>query len=545
MSVEHTHAQLNEIQALIERAMQSSRGLPPDALDSMRAAHSRLASLVSAGGGDLPSADLGDLSRRRAEQALRLSEAKLRRLVDSDIIGVFYADTDGHITGGNDAFLAVIGYDQADLENGWVRWSEMTPPEYVDLDREHIAESHLRGACTPYEKEYIRKDGQRVPILIGYAFLDGSDTEYICYIIDLTAQRQAEEALRENRRRLLLATGASGIGTWDWDLQSASFTFDRRAQEIFGFQMDDPQTYERLQQAIHPEDRDRVIERIRSAQLAQEVYEQEVRIVWPDGAVRWVFAKGQTFVDSAGRPARMLGVVIDMTQRREAELNARSVSAQTEVQHRLMDHRERERLSIARDLHDGPVQDLIAISFGLQGVIQEISDPGLVATLQTLRNSVHEVVSSLRNYAGELRPPALAKFGLEKAIRSHADLFRQKHPEIRLTLQMHQVGPLLPEPARLALYRIYQEAMNNVVRHSGASEVVVRFEKDMEQAEFEIRDNGQGFDPPRDWLNLAREGHLGLVGIQERAEAVGGSVCFGSRPGEGTSILVRIPHLSG
>ncbi len=219
------------------------------------------------------------------------------------------------------------------------------------------------------------------------------------------------------------------------------------------------------------------------------------------------------------------------------------VDAQLEVQHRLMNLRERERMAIARDLHDGPVQDLIAISFGLLGAEQLTGEPAVVEALQELRKALHEQITALRNYAGELRPPALGKFGLEKAIRAHADLFREKHPEITLTLRMHQVGPLTSEPVRLALYRIYQEAMNNVVRHSQATEVNISFVKDEHQAEFEVRDNGKGFLLPNDWLNLAREGHLGLVGIQERAEAIGGVAIFTSSPGQGTSVMIRIDKM--
>jgi signal transduction histidine kinase len=221
----------------------------------------------------------------------------------------------------------------------------------------------------------------------------------------------------------------------------------------------------------------------------------------------------------------------------------RQVDAQWEVQHRLMNLRERERMAIARDLHDGPVQDLIAISFGLLGAEQLSGESAVVDALQEMRKALHEQITALRNYAGELRPPALGKFGLEKAIRAHAEQFREKHPEISLTLHMHQVGPLTSEPVRLALYRIYQEAMKNVVRHSEATEVHVSFEKDEHQAEFEVRDNGKGFVLPEDWLDLAREGHLGLVGIQERAEAIGGVAIFTSFPGRGTAVLIRINKL--
>jgi len=130
---------------------------------------------------------------------------------------------------------------------------------------------------------------------------------------------------------------------------------------------------------------------------------------------------------------------------------------------------------------------------------------------------------------------------LEKAIRSHIDHFQKKHPEIHIHLDAVQEGALVPMEKRLALYRIYQEAINNILKHAEATEVTVRFRKDQEKAILEIQDNGKGFEEPPNELSLVRQGHFGLVGIRERAEAVGGFVEIISQAGEGTQIQVIVP----
>ncbi|MCC7449855.1 MAG: PAS domain S-box protein [Anaerolineae bacterium] len=135
-------------------------------------------------------------TRKRTEIALRDSESRLRRLVESDIIGVVYPDEAGNINEANDAFLNMVGYSRDDLRAGRVRWKDMTPPEYLPLDERGVAEAQERGSCTPYEKEYMRKDGSRIPIMIGYALLAESHTEYIGFILDLTARKRAENALK-------------------------------------------------------------------------------------------------------------------------------------------------------------------------------------------------------------------------------------------------------------------------------------------------------------------------------------------------------------
>jgi two-component system CheB/CheR fusion protein len=145
-----------------------------------------------------------DISERRhTDEALRRSEGRLRRLVDSDLFGVIFSDDQGGIQDANDAFLRMVGYTREEVQSGLIRWDQMTPPEHAEADRRGVAEALERGACVPYEKEYIRKDGSRVPILIGYALLEAPQPEFICFVLDLTPQKRLEEALRRQTEQLL------------------------------------------------------------------------------------------------------------------------------------------------------------------------------------------------------------------------------------------------------------------------------------------------------------------------------------------------------
>jgi PAS domain S-box-containing protein len=125
------------------------------------------------------------------------AEGRFRRLVDSNVQGVMFWNTKGEITGANDAFLRIVGYNREDLEVGHVRWSAMTPPEYADVDRHSLEEIAARGVNTPYEKEYIRKDGSRVPILVGAAIFEDSPDEGVCFLLDITERKIAEEKIRQ------------------------------------------------------------------------------------------------------------------------------------------------------------------------------------------------------------------------------------------------------------------------------------------------------------------------------------------------------------
>lgn len=252
-------------------------------------------------------------------------------------------------------------------------------------------------------------------------------------------------------------------------------------------------------------------------------------------------------VIAPGDENRLMSVLSDLTEQRRMERALLDSTAQREVQHRLLDQREQERQQVAHDLHDGPVQELTGITFFLRSlIVKEDSAAGmdraaLREELEAIQSSLQALISELRMYAGELRPPTLTKFGLEQTIRSHAEAFQVIHPDLRILLDLHQTGEKLPETIGVALFRIYQQALNNIIKHAGASEARVHMEKDERQVRLQIQDNGRGFVVLEDWIDLARQGHLGLLGMRERAEAVGGNLDVISTPGGGTQVITIVP----
>jgi PAS domain S-box-containing protein len=141
------------------------------------------------------------LENTRLYNDLQEREAKVRRLVDSNIIGICIWDVEGRIVEANEAFLRIVGYGRGDLVSGRLRWTELTPSEWREADNLALSELAATGVCTPFEKEYFRKDGSRVPILIGAASLEGRQDQGVAFVLDLTERKQAEENLRESERR--------------------------------------------------------------------------------------------------------------------------------------------------------------------------------------------------------------------------------------------------------------------------------------------------------------------------------------------------------
>ncbi|MBD1880058.1 PAS domain S-box protein [Coleofasciculus sp. FACHB-T130] len=140
--------------------------------------------------------------RKRAEEALQESEARFRRIVESNMIGILFWDVSGNVTEANNAFLEMVGYTREDLLLGKVHWKKMTPVEYNYLDEKGIQELAATGICSPFEKEYIRKDGSRIPVLLGGAVLEGSQDKGVCFVIDITERKRMEEALFKQAQEL-------------------------------------------------------------------------------------------------------------------------------------------------------------------------------------------------------------------------------------------------------------------------------------------------------------------------------------------------------
>ena len=152
-------------------------------------------------------------ARRQTEAVLREREARIRRLIDADIIGIFLWDIEGLIFEANDAFLLMVGYDRGDLVSGRLRWTDLTPPEWRERDAQQwVAELKMTGRLQPIEKEYFRKDGSRVPVLIGSASFEESANQGVAFVLDLTERTRAEEALRQAKADLVRVNRVTTMG---------------------------------------------------------------------------------------------------------------------------------------------------------------------------------------------------------------------------------------------------------------------------------------------------------------------------------------------
>lgn len=353
--------------------------------------------------------------------------------------------------------------------------------------------------------------------------------------VDISLTKRASAALIQSNKRFAAIFQRAGLGILIKGPDGKILESNPAFLNMLGYRPEELLGKEYLE-ITHPADR--AISRKLFTELQEgkrETYYLEKRYLTKDHEIVWASVNASLVLGLDQKVQFTIVMVENITSHKQTEAEL------IEVQHRLMHGREMERLKIAQDLHDGPLQEVIGISFQLKELETALPAEAGREQLQAALTAIQQVAKSIRTVCSELRPSTLMPFGLEKAILSHSGEFQAIHPQISLDLTLQADGQLLNQEIRIALFRIYQEALNNILRHSHASRAWVHFWLDEEEACLEIKDNGQGFKPPEHWIELARRGHLGLVGAIERARDVGGRFEIHSTPGEGTTLRAVIP----
>jgi PAS domain S-box-containing protein len=286
--------------------------------------------------------------RKQAERVMRHSELIFQRLFAADIFGVAIGDFTGRIAYANDTLLKMVGYTRTDLLSGALRWDRMTPPEYLHLDAQAAQELRAKGVATPFKKEYIRKDGSRVPILIGGATLDGCDLEpatIVAFYIDLTEIERVQAELKKDRERLQIAQQAGRIGTFEWNIQTNESTWTPELEALYGLPTGSyGGNYQNWVEMLHPDDRAFAQQQMQVAATNGGELEMEFRICRADGNVRWMACRAIVFQDDRGVSLRAIGVNVDISERKQAEAERalllereQAARAQAEANNRLKD----------------------------------------------------------------------------------------------------------------------------------------------------------------------------------------------------------------
>ncbi|HSU68164.1 MAG TPA: CHASE domain-containing protein [Tepidisphaeraceae bacterium] len=258
---------------------------------------------------------------RRSQSALERSEASLRRLVESNLIGVVISDSTGNVIEANDAFLSLTGYSRDDLRSARLNRSALTPPEYSDKDQQAAEQLATGGGHLPYEKEFVRKDGSRVPVLVGTTALDQDRRIGVSFIVDLSELRKAQRAVAENEQRFRTLFEQSPLGIQIFAPDGQVILANHAWERIWEARLSDLQGYN----VLH----DPQFEKIGLTPYMHQAFSGELSIIPPirydpaltgrPGRPRWVQFQFYPVKDRAGQVREVALILQDLSELKEAE----------------------------------------------------------------------------------------------------------------------------------------------------------------------------------------------------------------------------------
>ena len=292
-----------------------------------------------------------DSIRSRAETRLpdQLDDRFFRALFHSPLGGIAVADLEtAEILDINEVLLDILGRRRDEIIGIPHVWREFTPPEFHELDERAIQQVMEVGHSDPFEKDYVRPDGTRIPVRVSSAVVNGYPGKLIVFVTDVTHEHAARERERAIQQRLEIAISAADQGVWDWNIATGEMVYSPRAKQIYGFSVEEPVTFQMVHDATHPDDLNFTIPHLERA-LDPNIRDRssyEYRVVWPDGQERWVLAYGEAvFADAPGgeKAVRYAGTIQDITAQKTAERRQQILVAE-------LNHRVKNMLAIVQSL---------------------------------------------------------------------------------------------------------------------------------------------------------------------------------------------------
>ncbi|MBD0264603.1 MAG: PAS domain S-box protein [Tolypothrix sp. Co-bin9] len=502
--------------------------------------------------------------RKQTEIALVESEKRFRLLVESNIFGVAIGDFSGGISYANDYFLNMVGYTREELHSGEIRWDEMTPAEYLHLEVQALEQARMHGSTTPFEKEYIRKDGSRIPILIGGALLQESSGvgQTIVFSLDLSERKRAQEALHQREEQLRLITNAVPVlisyvdaeQRYRFNNQKYEEWYGVPASEIYGKHIQefvDESVYESIRPYI-------------KTVLSGEEVSYETKVYDKDGASRYVEVSYVPQFNKEKAVEGFVALISDISDRKKAEqereqLLIREKAARTEAEtaNRLKDE------FLATLSHE--LRTPLNAMFGWTQLLttRKFDEKTTARALETIdRNTktlkilIEDVLDVSRIITGKLNLKVIP-VKLTKVVEAALEIVRPaaEVKEIRLeSTSDSSLGLVLGDANRLQ--QIVWNLLSNAIKftpHGGKVDVqLVQIDSDVQ---IRVRDTGEGiaadflpyvFERFRQADSSSTRSHgglgLGLAIVRHLAELHGGTVRAESPGiGQGATFIVTLP----
>ena len=488
--------------------------------------------------------------RRRTEAALRESEERLSLAFAGAQEGVWDWNLETGQVVYSPRWKQMLGYEEWEIEPHVSAWERLLHPD--DHGRARALNAAVARGERGYEAEFRlrHKAGHFVDVLSRGLPVRREPGGPVVRIVgthfDLTERKRAEAALRESEERLTLAFAGAQEGIYDWNLETGAVVYSTHWKRMLGYADHEIEphvsAFERL---IHPDDLNRATHVNTSVSRGDAPYEMEFRLRHKNGHYIHVLSRGFPVRRAPDGPVvRIVGTHFDLTERKQAEEareRERSERARTELLGRLVFAQEDERRRIAREMHDQFGEQLTALGLRIRALKEACSGRhDLSSKIAALEDVAEQLDRDVDHLIWELRPTALDDLGLRAALANYIEDWSRR---VQIPAELHSGGlstERLASEIETTLYRIAQEALNNIAKHAHARHVEIILERRTDQVLLIVEDDGVGFDAGE--TGGERRG-FGLLGMQERAALVGATLQIESALGEGTTIFVRTPTM--
>jgi PAS domain S-box-containing protein len=475
--------------------------------------------------------------RKHADQALRESEKRYRDLVENISEVYFVCDERGIVVYGSPNFFSETGFVPEEIiGKSFLRLiASEDRARVLEFYRARVDDGTLDTTC---EFQGKRRDGRQTWVEQSTRIIRdplGKVKEFRNVVRDITGRKDAQNELvsREKRFRALIEESSDVIALVDrngiirYTGPSVSKVLGYTPEELVGRNTFD---------LIHPFDLNSI------EQMLEEILNEpskigsaEVRIKQKNGSWCWIEGVGKNLIDEPAVNAVVVNFR-DITERRVAEEMLRQLPI------RIINAQESERRRVARDLHDSVNQILSSVKFRMESVEEKVDrkDDALKKDVVNAKLSLEKVMQEVRRISRNLRPSELDDLGVIPAVRSMCEEFEEV-TKIDVELRFSRFPDKLSPEIEVTMYRIIQEALSNVAKHSGASRLTIQCTKGKSFIKIKIRDNGKGFDRHELAVNAPKYSGMGLLNMKERAAYVGGTVSIRSSPKKGMEIDAQLP----
>jgi len=507
-----------------------------------------------------------DISERRHTlETLRQSEEHFRLSLDQFPIGALLVNLDNRLKRVNEAYCRMLGYSEEELLS--LRFTDFTHPDDLE-DNLALLRRLVAGEIDHLniEKRYFRKDGSIIWVSVFVRVVrdkEGAPIHFMSLVEDITERKRMDQALQDSERDLNRAQFVAKTGSWRLDALKDELIGSNETYRIFGIPIGTPLTYDTFLAHVHPEDLD-YVDSMRWVVMHTGSCDFDCRVVVRDRTA-WVRIRAELHFDREGVLRGGFGTVQDITERKEMEQELRKARDELELRVRertaeleranmelrqipskLIEAQEEERKRLASELHDSIGQTLAAVKLWVEMCLKHRDEGNMAAAFANLDQFVpilQRSIEETRNIYMGLRPTMLDSMGLLATLDWMRRECMRFYPERHIEFETEMNEEEIPEYLKINIYRIVQEALNNIAKHSRAEWVEISLTKTPCGIELLVSDDGRGMDVNQ-ILNTSTARSLGLSGMRERAELTGGCFQIESTLDEGTIIRVAWPLIN-